>query len=243
MVNLGNSVTRSAVAHQFILIAHLVPQGKSVRKQHAAVRLSIAPGEIPTIFCKNRRVLGWGIKRRNDSDQFCDTFRQGNVFRRCYSDDVEIGGVVNKAQWRSRAFGAIGVIALVLVTNECYRYGRAVFDYVTKLETEVASLTQEVRSLKGQIGSIEGQGAKAPVAIQPVAMSTLPMPLPINPVPIAPPEPAARPVVKARSAEDATNLVSVILMSEPKISAEKGAHSVTPVDVGRPAVKLLGEGT
>lgn len=149
---------------------------------------------------------------------------------------------MEKAHWRSKAIAAAGIILLVVVTNEGYRYIRAVISYIAALESSVAELKVEVAGLKGHLSAVGVvPGAQVHLAAPPAQpVAPLPLPLPMAAPPSAAAEPVSRPKAKARSEDETKNLVSVVLMDDSKSSTDP-SPALKPQVGSASAIKLLSE--
>lgn len=145
-----------------------------------------------------------------------------------------------------RAIGAVAIVALVLVTNECYRHVRAFVDDVNQSKQEIASLKRELYVLQVQLDNRPGsraapdQLASAPVA--PVAAHPpefIPIPAPIGQT-LPLPEPAPRPHSKAEPSAESKNQVSVVLLSDAKAAPAASEPSVKLLDGPKLDVQLIG---
>ena len=147
--------------------------------------------------------------------------------------------------WR-RAVGAVAIVALVLVTNECYRQVRAFVDQVNQSKQDIASLKRELYVLQVQLDNrptstpIADQAASAPAV--PVALHApafTPMPAPIGQT-LPLPEPAPRPLPKAEPTPEPKSEMNVVLVSDAKAAPAVGEPSVKLIDGPKVDVQLVG---
>lgn len=144
-----------------------------------------------------------------------------------------------------RAMGAMAIVALVLVTNECYRHVRAFVDQVNQSKQDIASLKRELYVLQVQLDTrpmSAPAGEAASVLVAPVANPATvfsPMPAPIGQM-LPLPEPASRPRPKAEPSAEAKNQVSVVLLGDAKAAPAAGEAGVQLVDRPKMDVQLIG---
>lgn len=156
---------------------------------------------------------------------------------------------MNKERFLPRAAGAAAIVALVLVTNECYRHVRALLDTVNQSKADIALLKRDLYVLQVQLDNrpvssppaIDGAAASAPAAfVAPAAPRLTPMPEPIGPaLPLPEARPAARP--KPQSNDESKSLVSVVLMSDAKPSPATAAPGAKQPDTAKVDVQLIGD--
>jgi hypothetical protein len=166
------------------------------------------------------------------------------------------GGVVNKESLWPRAIGAVAVIALVLVTNECYRHVRALVDAVAQSKHDIAVLKRDLYVLQVQLDNqpTNPQTPAVAVAVAPDSMpapTASPLTFPPMPAPIGPvlplPDPPARPRPKLQPSDEGKSvetksLLSVVLMSDAKaIAPASPGASTKPQDGAKLDVHLIGE--
>jgi hypothetical protein len=156
---------------------------------------------------------------------------------------------VNKERLLPRAAGAAAIVALVLVTNECYRQVRDVLDTVSHSKADIALLKRDLYVLQVQLDNrpvsspamVDGAAPGAPTAfVAPAPPRFTPMPEPIGPaLPLPEARPAARP--KPQSSEESKSLVSVVLMSEAKPSPAAVGLGEKQPDTAKVDVQLIGD--
>lgn len=159
------------------------------------------------------------------------------------------GGVVNKERFLPRAAGAAAIVALVLVTNECYRHVRDLLDTVNRSKADIALLKRDLYVLQVQLDNrpvssppvVDGAAPGAPAAfVAPAAPRFMPMPEPIGPaLPLPEARPAARP--KPQSSDKSKSLVSVVLMSDAKPTAAAVGAGAKQPDTAKVDVQLIGD--
>jgi len=157
---------------------------------------------------------------------------------------------VNKERFLPRAAGAAAIVALVLVTNECYRHVRGLMDTVNQSKADIALLKRDLYVLQVQLdnrpaspsGPVDGGAAVAYTALAtPSSPRITPMPEPIGPVL---PLPEARPQARSKpqSGDEAKSLVSVVLMSDAKASTPAAViPGAKQPDTAKVDVRLIGD--
>jgi hypothetical protein len=156
---------------------------------------------------------------------------------------------VNKERLVPRVIGAVAVVALVLVTNECYRHVRALVDAVDQSKHDIAVLKRDLYVLQVQLDNQPSTPQAPAVAVAPVSMPAAiasPVTLPPMPAPIGPmlplPDPPARPRPKPQPSEEAKSLLSVVLMSDAKaVAPASPSASPKPQDGAKLDVHLINE--
>lgn len=144
---------------------------------------------------------------------------------------VETGGVVKKAEAFQRVGAVIGLVIVVLATNDAYRRVRAVVDQVASTSTEVRRLRSEVEALRTQVDAAPGQQSPA-LAVTPVReVSVFPMPAPMALLSLPLPSEAKRPA-KAQDAkhvqkDDAPETEGVVLIGDAKAGASAPLMNVS----------------
>lgn len=126
---------------------------------------------------------------------------------------------MSKSDWRSQALFGVAILAVVFVSNECYRYVRSVIDTISSLQASVSTLSRDVQVLNQ---SISGQ-VKAPAGLvsNPVMDNALALPLPPVPPPLRVPATSSHsgvPEVRVDAKKQATEdgMMNVALRSETK---------------------------
>lgn len=136
---------------------------------------------------------------------------------------VETGGVVKKAEAFQRVGAVIGLVIVVLATNDAYRRVRAVVDEVTSTRTEVRRLRSEVEALRAQIDAAPGQQSPALAASPVREASAFPMPVPMVPQSLPLPsesvKPAKAPDAKHVKKDDGPETEGIVLIGDAKAAA------------------------
>jgi hypothetical protein len=137
--------------------------------------------------------------------------------------------------------GAVAVVALVLVTNECYRHVRGLVDDVSHAQRDIAVLKRDLYVLQVQLDNRPATpAARIEEVAPPPAFLPAPLPLPMRRVPAIAEEPS-RPKAEPQSNGEKKSLVSVALMSDlkgPTATTEPGGKPAAGPTVN---VKLIGE--
>jgi hypothetical protein len=137
--------------------------------------------------------------------------------------------------------GAVAVVALVLVTNECYRHVRGLVDDVSHSKRDIAVLQRELYVLQVQLDNRPAapaaridEVAPAPVMLPP------PLPLPMRHVP-AIADGQSHPKAEPQANVEKKSLVSVALMTDAKGTPGTAEPGVKPPAGPTVDVKLIGE--
>lgn len=151
-----------------------------------------------------------------------------------------------------RVAAAVGIIALVLVTNEGYRHVRSLVDTVSKSKQDIAVLKRDLYVLQVQLDNGPGVSPgkvssaavpfsiAAPAPASPVGPYEFPLPPPMAPtLGVAESPVRARP--KVQTIDEPKSLVSVVLMSDEKAAAAPVSSGTKQPDGPKMEVKLIGE--
>lgn len=130
---------------------------------------------------------------------------------------------MKKAEAFQRVGAVIGLVIVVLATNDAYRRVRAVVDEVTSTRAEVRRLRSDVEALRVQIDAAPGQQSPALAASPVREASAFPMPVPMAPqslpLPSESAKPAKAPDAKQVKKDDGPETEGIVLIGDAKAVA------------------------